>query len=114
MDRSVLDSKALPVIYVFLGSLFTILLRHGHLSSCICDCILVPVLKPCKDPTNGDNYRPIAFASTLSKALELCILLQFKDYFNTTDFQFGFKPAPSTSFCTGIVKSVIIISLYPT
>jgi len=33
------------------------------------DCILVPIPKGNKDPSVSDNYRPIALASTLSKAL---------------------------------------------
>ena len=70
--------KALPVLTDFLSSLFTVLLRHGYLPACLKDCILVPVPKSGKDPTNIDNYRPIALASTLSKALEWCILIQFE------------------------------------
>ena len=113
VDGSDLDSthfiQALPVIDVFLSSLFTIFLRHGHLPACLkeSDCILVPVPKPGKDPTTGDNYRPIALASTLSKALEWCLLIQFDVCFRTTDLQFVFKPELSTTFCTLIVKSVI-------
>ena len=39
------------------------------------DCILQPIPKPGKDPSNSDNnYRPIALAPTLSKVLELCLL----------------------------------------
>ena len=48
-DGSDLNSShfimALPVIDEFLCSLFTIIARHGHLPSCLRDCILVPVLK---------------------------------------------------------------------
>ena len=43
------------------------------------DCILVPIPKGKKDPTVLDNYHPIALASTLSKALEWCILLTYPD-----------------------------------
>jgi len=55
------------------------------------DCILVPIPKGNKDPTVSDNYHPIALASTLSKALEWCILLSYSDHFHTSGLQFGFK-----------------------
>lgn len=110
-DGSGLDSshfiKALPVIVEFISSLFTIIVRHGHLPSCLRDCILVPIPKPGKDFTCGDNYRPIALASTLSKVLEWCILLKFESCFQTSDLQFGFKPGLSTTLCTGVLKSVV-------
>ena len=71
------------------------------------DCILVPIPKGNKDPTVSDNYRPIALASTLSKALEWCILLSYPDLFCTSGLQFGFKKKMSTSLCSGTVKNVI-------
>ena len=110
-DGSDLNSShfimALPVIDEFLCSLFTIIARHGHLPSCLGDCILVPVLKPGKDSSCGDSYRPIALASTLSKILEWCILLKFNNYLQTSELQFGFKPGLSTTFCTGVLKGVV-------
>ena len=110
-DGSDLNSShfimALPVIDEFLCSLFTIITRHGHLPSCLRDCILVPVLKPGKDSSCGDSYRPIALASTLSKILEWCILLKFNNYLQTSELQFGFKPGLSTTFCTGVLKGVV-------
>ena len=56
-----------------------------------------------------DGYRPIALATTLSKALEWCFLIQYSDhnYFIMSDLQFGFKPGHSTTLCTGAVKSVV-------
>ena len=109
-DGSDLNSHfimALPVIDEFLCSLFTIIACHGHLPSCLRDCILVPVLKPGKDSSCGDSYRPIALVSTLSKILEWCILLKCNNYLQTTELQFGFKPGLSTTFCTGILTHII-------
>ena len=42
-------------------------------------------------------YRPIALATTLSKALEWCVLIQYSDHLITSDLQFGFKPGHSTT-----------------
>ena len=54
-----------------------------------------------------ESYRPIALASTLSKALEWCIFLVYERCLSTSDLQFGFKPGFSTSMCTGMVKNVV-------
>ena len=67
--------RALPVIELFVADLFTSILRHGYMPTVLRDCILVPIPKGNKDPTLSDNYRPVALAPTLSKALEWCILL---------------------------------------
>ena len=58
-----------------LAMFFTSLLRHGYISQCLRDCVLVPLPKKNKDITCSQNYRPIALASTLSKILEhlICI-----------------------------------------
>ena len=95
------------MIVDFLRSLFTLIVRHGHLPSRIKDCVLVPVPKSSKDPSNVDAYRPIALASTLSKVLEWCLLIKYGDCLHLCDLQFGFLPGLSTTLCTGTIKSVI-------
>ena len=72
------------------------------------NCILVPIPKANKDPANSDSYRPISLASSLSKALEWCIIRrQYPEYFPTSGLQFGFKEIMSTTLCTGTVKNII-------
>ena len=90
-----------------LANHFTDALRHGYMPTLLTKCTLVPILKPNKDPTVSNNYRPIAMASNLSKVLEKCILFRHPTCFNTSDLQFGFKPGFSTEFCTGVIKSVV-------
>ncbi len=98
---------ASPAIDQFVADLFSSILRHGYMPSSLRDCILVPIPKGNKDPTSSDNYRPIALAPTLSKALEWCILISFPSYFSSSDLQFGFKKHFSTTLCTGLVKNVV-------
>ena len=81
------------------------MLRHGYIPECLCDCILKPILKPGKDPSNSDSYRPIALAPTLSKLFEWCILIEHKIVFATSSLQFGFKQGLSTDLCTGLTKN---------
>ena len=99
--------RALPVIESFVADLFTSILRHGYMPTVLRDCILAPIPKGNKDPTLSDNYRPVALAPTLSKALEWCILLNYSGYFTTSDLQFGFKRQLSTTLCTGLIKNVV-------
>ena len=75
--------------------------------SVISGCTLVPIPKPGKDPSCSDNYHVIALASTTSIIIEWIILLQYSQYFSTSDLQFGFKPGISTSMCTGSVKNIV-------
>ena len=98
---------ALPALCSPLASLFTAILRHGYMPEQLRNCTLVPIPKGNKDPALSDSYRPIALASTLSKALEWCILLSYPQCFLTSGLQFGFKQKMSTSLCTGTVKNVI-------
>ena len=90
-----------------LSWLFTAMLRHEIVPDSLRDCILVPILKPGKDPSSSDSYHPIALAPTLSKVFELCLLFQFQSDFITSSLQFGFKPGFSADLCTGLLKNVI-------
>ena len=67
------------------------------------DCIIVP--KPNKNATCFENYRPIALAPHLSKVLGKCILVQYSNFFATSDLQFCLKHVFLTDLCTGIVKT---------
>ena len=53
-----------------LSKLFTAMLQHGYIPKSLRDCVSQPILKPGKDPSDSDNYRPIALAPTVSKIFE--------------------------------------------
>ena len=53
-------------------------------------------------------YRGIALASSLSKIFEWSILHTWNCYFYTNQLQFGFKPASSTTLCTGVLRLLLI------
>ena len=91
----------------FLSQLFTIILRHGYMPAYIRDCTIVPIPKSYLDPTSSSNYRPIALASNLSKALEHCILKHYANCFATSNLQFGFKQGSSTTLCATVFKNVV-------
>ena len=95
-----------PLIHT-LSKLFTAMLRHGYVPKSVRDCVLRPIVKPGKDPSDSDSYRPIALAPTLSKIFEWCILIDHRSAFVTSALQFGFKQGLSTQLCTGLIKNVI-------
>ena len=98
---------ASPALTQPLSKLFTAMLQHGYVPKSLRDCVLQPILKPGKDPSDSDNYRPIALAPTLSKIFEWSILIDNRSVFATSTLQFGFKQGFSTQLCTGLIKNVI-------
>ncbi|GBN54258.1 RNA-directed DNA polymerase from mobile element jockey, partial [Araneus ventricosus] len=63
--------------------------------------VVIPILKPGKDPTLPASYRPISLLSSLSKIAEQVILTRFNDHLNENNLlcpkQFGFRPKLSTT-----------------
>ena len=84
------------------------MLSHGYLPELFMETLIVPLVKDKKDSiTDKSNYRPIAITNTMSKVLENVILSMYKDYFHTTDNQFGFKKNSSTESCIFAFKEVV-------
>ena len=72
------------------------------------EVLVVPLLKNrLRDPSDSNNYRPIAIATATSKVFERLILGWLSDYIQTSDNQFGFKAGHSTDMCTAALKEVI-------
>ena len=94
-----------------LSDFFTSVLRHGYMPSALRDCTLIPIPKGLKDPSDSNNYRAIALASTLSKVLERIILSKFSSFLDTHSLQFGFKSGVSTTMCTGLIKTAHALSV---
>ena len=95
-------------VCVLLSLCFNGMLLHGHISQRFMDTVIVPIIKDKKgDVTDADNYRPIALTTVTSKLFETVFLTRFRNYLNTCDNQFGFKPAHSTDMCIFVLKQVI-------
>ena len=58
---------------------------------------IVPILKPQKDPNDGNSYRPISLLSPIVKTLEKLILPSLTNNIPDLDFQHGFKTNHSTT-----------------
>ncbi|GBO36806.1 putative RNA-directed DNA polymerase from transposon BS [Araneus ventricosus] len=63
--------------------------------------VVVPILKPGKDPTQPENYRPISLLSTLSKLTENFILDKLNEHLAENKIlcpeQFGFRKSLTTT-----------------
>ena len=70
--------------------------------------VVVPLLKcKSKDPSDVNNYRPIAIATALSKVLEQALLSRLIRYLGTAESQFGFKAAHGTDMAIFALKQTI-------
>ena len=70
--------------------------------------VLIPLLKcRSKDPSDTNNYRPIAIATSMSKVLEQVLLVRLQDYLHTADSQFGFKAAHGTEMAIFALKQTV-------
>ena len=54
-----------------------------------------------------DDFRGISISLVISKLFELCVLDLYDDYFETSDYQFGFKKNHGGSHIIFCVRSVI-------
>lgn len=58
---------------------------------------VVPLLENrLKDPSDSNNYRPIAVVTVVSKIFEFIVLKRLSDFLYTLDNKFGWKSGRST------------------
>ena len=80
----------------------------GKLPSTFMHVVIVLLLKcKCNDPSDVNNYRPIAIATALSKVLEHVLLSQLARYLWTADSQFGFKRPHGTEMAIFALKQPV-------
>jgi hypothetical protein len=95
-------------LHTYLALLFSSMLHHSYAPESFMLSTVVPIPKnKRKSLCDSGNYRGIALSSVLGKVLDWVILIQNEDIFSTSDQQFGFKAAHSTSMCTYVVKETI-------
>lgn len=85
----------------FLAILFNQLFNNAHFPTAWKKAIIFPLLKPGKDPTKIESYRPISLLSCLSKLYESFLHEKILEHCNDNDLipdeQFGFRPFHSTN-----------------
>lgn len=96
--------RLLTVMAIFLSAC----LLTKKLPARLMRVVVIPLLKcSSKDPSDLNNYRPIAIATSLSKVLEQVLLSRLNDYLRTADSQFGFKAQHGTEMAVFTLKQVV-------
>jgi len=84
-----------PLLPCVLAMLFNFMIRLGHVPSSFGRSYTIPLLKGGISPhgklITADDFRGISISPVLSKVLEHCILVRYKNLFQTSANQFGFK-----------------------
>ena len=95
-------------IVVLLSLLFTAINVHGVMPENMITSQISPIVKnKCGNLSDKNNYRPICVATVISKIYEQSLLDRCKEYLQSTDNQFGFKPKHSTDQCIYVLKEII-------
>ncbi len=81
-------------------------LGHGSLSERLIDHVVVPIRKPGTYPSFSDIYHTITLSLTISKILELCLLIRYTVHLSSSVLQFGFKKNMSL-LCTGVLRIML-------
>jgi len=98
-----------PVIYTLLCKLFNLLLKYGFVPDAFGISYTVPLPK-CNSVTkvmSTDDFRGISISPVISKIFENCILNRYREFFATSDCQFGFKNETGCSHAIYSLRCVI-------
>ena len=69
---------------VLLSLCFSVCLSHGYLPPAMIKTTIVSIVKnKCGNISESNNYRPIAFATIISKLFESVLLVKCEDYLST-------------------------------
>ncbi|GFW13291.1 putative RNA-directed DNA polymerase from transposon X-element [Trichonephila clavipes] len=94
--------KHLPLVPIFeLTNIITNIKKIGYFPIAWKTATVIPILKPGKDPTQAESFRPIALLSILGKVAEKIILNRLYHHVDTNNIlipeQHGFRPDLSTT-----------------
>ena len=72
--------------------LFNTMISHGYTPTVLLKSTIVSIPKDNKDSlSNCDNYRGISLFNSINKLFDHVILFLYKDQFQSSDMQFGYK-----------------------
>ena len=103
-------ADAIPTDVFKRGSarLFSLMLKHTHLSQELMKVTLLPIRK-CKmlSAADSQNYRPIALQRSASKLLETILQHRMKEFLCASHAQFGYKEKQGTEMTTFTHKETV-------
>ena len=81
---------------------------HGHLSSMLAICNLLPIIKDKLGKSDdSNNDRSIAISSVVLKLVDWVIILLYKENLHLDALQFSYQPNCSTSTCSWMAIETI-------
>ena len=81
-----IEALASPLSFIFKSFLI-----HGHISTFLLLCALIPIIKdPHGDKTSYSNYRAIAISSIIMKVFDHILIILFGDKLAPSHYHFGF------------------------
>jgi retron-type reverse transcriptase len=99
---------ASPRLLTMLSILLSSCIKYQYLPRQLMYVVLTPILKcKTKDPSEQNNYRPIAVGTAISKLLEQVLHNRLNNYLWTSDRQFGFKPRHGTELAIFALKQTV-------
>ena len=94
--------------HVFLSLLFKSMLTHGSPAEGFMLSTIIPIPKNKRKSMNdSNNYRGIALSSILGKLFDWVLYLSNSVIFESSNYQYGFKPGHSTVQCSFVVNETI-------
>jgi len=99
-----------PILPLILAKLFNLMLLSGHVPDNFGRSFTIPLPKinDCRTKAvTTDDFRGIAISCVLSKVYELCVYERFKNYFISSDNQFGFKKGLGCSHAIYAVRNIV-------
>ena len=95
-------------LFLMIRCLINAMIVHGYISNELLHSTIISIPKNLRSSLcSSDNYRGITLCWSLCKLLDIKILDKYDSYLYTSDLQFRFKPALSTTLCTAIcIESV--------
>ena len=80
----------------FLTDIFNLTISTSITPSIWKNSVIIPLLKPGKDPGDSKSYRPVSLLCPAIKILERLLLPTLNEHLPIPEFQHGFRPSHST------------------
>ena len=96
------------ILYIHLSNIMRSFIIHGHLSSTLSICNLLPIVKDKLGKSeDSNNYRSIAISSVILKLFDWVFILLYQDNLHLDVLQFSYQPNCSTSMCSWMAIETI-------
>jgi hypothetical protein len=91
-----------------LSLLITAILTHGYQPQTVLLATIASIPKDNRgNLCDSKNYRGITICTSISKPMDIILIIRYKEQLQTSDMQFAFKEKHSTVMCSLVVKEVI-------